>query len=127
MPYRVDLAFQVEETLEELPEEGRQEVMQTIAAALVETESRQAPGGLDGALQHSSPGSRFTRSLPLRSRTSASNAHDDCAPAPGRPSHEVRALATTWSIGVPPGQRRQPRHMAYFVRWRGLVQGCRRT
>ncbi|MEU6422287.1 hypothetical protein [Streptomyces spiralis] len=54
MPYRVDLAYRVEEALEELPEEGRQEVMETIAAVLVEIGSRPAPCGWDGALRFGS-------------------------------------------------------------------------
>lgn len=49
MPYTVDLAFRVEETLAELPEDGRQEIMETIAAALVRPHSRPEPGRWSGA------------------------------------------------------------------------------
>ncbi|MEV1082023.1 hypothetical protein AB0I98_27865 [Streptomyces sp. NPDC050211] len=49
MPYRVDLASQVEEALVELPERGRSEVMELIATALVRRESWPAPGGWDAA------------------------------------------------------------------------------
>lgn len=50
MTYMVDLAPRAEEALAELPAEGRQEVMETIAAALVQPESWPPPGGGDGAL-----------------------------------------------------------------------------
>ncbi|MCX5239770.1 hypothetical protein OG824_31675 [Streptomyces prunicolor] len=47
--YRVDLAFRVEEALAGLPEEGRFEVLETIAAALVRPAGWPAPGGWAGA------------------------------------------------------------------------------
>lgn len=50
MPYRVDLASQVEEALDQLHEEGRREVMELIATALVRREMWPAPGGWDAAL-----------------------------------------------------------------------------
>lgn len=50
MPYRVDLAVRVEDALDELPAQGRQEVMEVIAAALVRRESWPRPGGWDGAV-----------------------------------------------------------------------------
>ncbi|MFF5984397.1 hypothetical protein ACFY78_36700 [Streptomyces olindensis] len=49
MPYRVELAIQVEDALAELPEEGRREVMELIATALVRPEAWPAPGGWDAA------------------------------------------------------------------------------
>ncbi|MEU8034482.1 hypothetical protein AB0C13_38960 [Streptomyces sp. NPDC049099] len=54
MPYSVDLAFRVEEALAELSENGRQEVMETIAAALVGPGSWPAPGRWDGVLRFGS-------------------------------------------------------------------------
>ncbi|MGW0573746.1 hypothetical protein [Streptomyces tauricus] len=50
MPYEVDLAVRVEDALDELSAEGRQEVMETIAAALVRPEGWPQPGGWHGAL-----------------------------------------------------------------------------
>lgn len=50
MTYRVDLAFRVEEALAGIPEEGRREVFEAIAAALVRRGSWPAPGGWHGAL-----------------------------------------------------------------------------
>ncbi|MEU1935048.1 hypothetical protein ACH49O_19060 [Streptomyces coeruleorubidus] len=50
MPYEVDLAVRVEDVLDDLSSEGRQEVMETIAAVLVRPESWPAPGGWEGAL-----------------------------------------------------------------------------
>ncbi|MCI3277604.1 hypothetical protein [Streptomyces cylindrosporus] len=50
MPYEVDLAFRVEEALADLPERGRQEVMEVIAGVLVRPDSWPAPGGWAGAL-----------------------------------------------------------------------------
>lgn len=47
--YRVDLAFLVEEALAGLPEEGRREVMETIAGAVVRPSAWPAPGGWAGA------------------------------------------------------------------------------
>lgn len=52
MAYRVDLAFRVEDTLAELPEQGLQEVMETIAAALLRRDAWPEPGGWHGALQY---------------------------------------------------------------------------
>ncbi|TQJ55968.1 hypothetical protein [Streptomyces sp. SLBN-115] len=49
MPYTVDLAFRVEETLDDLSEDGRQEIMETIAAALVRPDWWPEPGGWRGA------------------------------------------------------------------------------
>jgi hypothetical protein len=45
----VDLAIQAEDALAELPEEGRHEVMELIATALVRRETWPAPGGWDAA------------------------------------------------------------------------------
>lgn len=45
MPYEVDLAIRAEDALDELPPEGRQEVMETIAAALVRPRAWPKPGG----------------------------------------------------------------------------------
>lgn len=50
MTYVVDLAPQVEKALAEMPEDGRQEVLQTIAAALVRRDMWPTLGGWDGAL-----------------------------------------------------------------------------
>lgn len=50
MTYRVDLAFRVEEALAELPDKDLQDVMETIAAALVRPETWPTPGGWHGAL-----------------------------------------------------------------------------
>ncbi|WP_405909582.1 hypothetical protein OG742_37270 [Streptomyces sp. NBC_00828] len=50
MSYRVDVAVRVEEALAELPDEGRQEVMETIAAVLVRPGVWPEPGGWDVAL-----------------------------------------------------------------------------
>jgi hypothetical protein len=44
MPYEVELAVRVEEALDGLPEHGRQEVMEVIAAALVRPDSWPLPG-----------------------------------------------------------------------------------
>jgi hypothetical protein len=49
MTYRVDLAFRVEEALARLPEEGQQEIFETIATALVRRDSWPPPGGWRGA------------------------------------------------------------------------------
>jgi hypothetical protein len=51
MPYMVDLAPRVEEALEEIPANGRHEVMEVIATVLVRPESWPAPGGRNGALR----------------------------------------------------------------------------
>lgn len=51
MPYEVDLAVEVEEALKDLPEDGRQEVMGVIAAALVRPDSWPPPGGWAGAVR----------------------------------------------------------------------------
>ncbi|MGW5305544.1 hypothetical protein ACWERF_16625 [Streptomyces griseoluteus] len=45
MPYEVDLAVRVEDALDELPPEGRKEVMETIAAALLRPGEGPQPGG----------------------------------------------------------------------------------
>lgn len=50
MPYEVDLAIPAEDALEELPPQGRQEVMETIAAALVRTCAWSEPGGWHAAV-----------------------------------------------------------------------------
>ncbi|GLP72066.1 hypothetical protein TUSST3_86840 [Streptomyces sp. TUS-ST3] len=50
MSYEVDLAVRVEDVLDDLPAEGRREVIETIAAALVRPELWPAPGGWDGTL-----------------------------------------------------------------------------
>ncbi|MEV6738640.1 hypothetical protein AB0N14_17595 [Streptomyces sp. NPDC051104] len=46
----MDLAFQVEEALAELPDDGRREVMETIAAVLVRRDVWPATGSWEGAL-----------------------------------------------------------------------------
>lgn len=51
MPYMVDLAPRVEEALEEIPADGRHEVMEMIAAVLVRRQSWPEPGGRSGALR----------------------------------------------------------------------------
>jgi hypothetical protein len=45
----VELSLQAEDALAELPEEGRREVMELIATALVERETWPAPGGWETA------------------------------------------------------------------------------
>lgn len=50
MTYRVELAVRVEDALAELPGEGRQEVMETIAQALVRRDAWPEPGGWEAAL-----------------------------------------------------------------------------
>ncbi|MFF5019527.1 hypothetical protein [Streptomyces sp. NPDC001165] len=50
MAYGVDLAFRVEEVLADLPEHGLQEIMETIAAALVRRDVWPTPGGWDARL-----------------------------------------------------------------------------
>lgn len=50
MPYRVDLAFRVDEALADLPEDGRQEVMETIANVLVHRDAWPSFGCWEGAL-----------------------------------------------------------------------------
>jgi hypothetical protein len=50
MTYVVDLVPQAEEALADLPTRGRQEIMETIAAALVQPASWPPPGGGGGAL-----------------------------------------------------------------------------
>ena len=50
MPYEVDLAIRAEDALGELPPEGRQEVMETIAAALVRPRAWPKPGGWHAAV-----------------------------------------------------------------------------
>ncbi|MEU1517970.1 hypothetical protein ABZ490_38470 [Streptomyces sp. NPDC005811] len=50
MPYEVDLAIRAEDALDELPPEGRQEVMETIAAALVRPCGWPTPGGWHAAV-----------------------------------------------------------------------------
>jgi hypothetical protein len=52
--YRVDLAVRVEDALSELPEDGRREVMEAIAAVLVRRDSWPALGGWDVALRFGS-------------------------------------------------------------------------
>ncbi|WP_189958843.1 hypothetical protein [Streptomyces alanosinicus] len=49
MTYSVDLAIRAEDALAQLPDDGRSDVMETIAAALVRRETWPAPGGWDGA------------------------------------------------------------------------------
>lgn len=49
MTYEVDLAPRAEKALAVLPDGGRQEVMETIAAVLVRPAAWPAPGGWDGA------------------------------------------------------------------------------
>lgn len=51
MTYRIDLSIRAEDALAELPNEGRQEVMETIAAALVRRDEWPAVGGWDAALR----------------------------------------------------------------------------
>lgn len=51
MTYAIDLAAWVEEDLARLPEEGRQAVMETIAAALIRPEAWPAPGSFSLARQ----------------------------------------------------------------------------
>lgn len=50
MSYRVDLAFRVDEALAELPEDGRQEAMETIAKVLVRRDAWPSFGGWEGVL-----------------------------------------------------------------------------
>lgn len=50
MPYRVDLAVRVEDALDELPEDGRREILETIATVLVRREVWPALGGWDAAV-----------------------------------------------------------------------------
>lgn len=50
MPYEVDLAVRVEDALDELPPEGRKEVMETIAAALLRPGEWPQPGGWHATL-----------------------------------------------------------------------------
>ncbi|TQJ55989.1 hypothetical protein [Streptomyces sp. SLBN-115] len=50
MAYEVDLAVRVEDALDELPQEGRQEVMETIAAALVRPREWPELGGWHAAV-----------------------------------------------------------------------------
>ncbi|MBL3666927.1 hypothetical protein JL475_13165 [Streptomyces sp. M2CJ-2] len=50
MPYEVDLAVRVEDALDELPLEGRKEVMETIAAVLVRPSEWPQPGSWHAAL-----------------------------------------------------------------------------
>ncbi|WP_086672175.1 hypothetical protein [Streptomyces albovinaceus] len=50
MPYEVDLAVRAEGALDELPPEGRQEVMETIAAVLVRPREWPEPGGWHAAV-----------------------------------------------------------------------------
>jgi hypothetical protein len=50
VPYEVDLTVRVEDTLDELPQEGHKEVMETIAAALVRRGEWPQPGGWHAAL-----------------------------------------------------------------------------
>ncbi|GHI04601.1 hypothetical protein AQI88_29735 [Streptomyces cellostaticus] len=54
MTYRVELAVQVEDALATLPDAGRQEVMETIAAALVRLDAWPDPGGWDAAVRFGS-------------------------------------------------------------------------
>jgi hypothetical protein len=49
VPYEVDLAIRAEDTLEEVSPQGRQEVMETIAAALVRPREWPEPGGWHAA------------------------------------------------------------------------------
>lgn len=51
MTYRVDLAVEVDEALAELYRDGRQEVMELIAAALADPNSWPARGGWDWGLR----------------------------------------------------------------------------
>ncbi|AOW88201.1 hypothetical protein [Streptomyces olivaceus] len=50
MPYEVDLAIRAEDALGALPPEGRQEVMEMIAAALVRPRVWPKPGGWHAAV-----------------------------------------------------------------------------
>jgi len=50
MPYEVDLAVRVEDALDELPPEGRREVMETIAVALMRPRQWPEPGGWHAAV-----------------------------------------------------------------------------
>lgn len=50
MPYEVDLTIQAEDALDELPSEGRQEAMETIAAVLVRPCAWPEPGGWRAAV-----------------------------------------------------------------------------
>lgn len=50
MTYRVDLAVQVEDALAGLPDGGRREVMEAVAAALAHPGAWPAPGGWAGAV-----------------------------------------------------------------------------
>ncbi|MER6567019.1 hypothetical protein ABT288_12680 [Streptomyces sp. NPDC001093] len=52
MTYRVDLAVRAEDALAELLEQERQEVMETIAAALVRRDVWPPLGGWEGAVLH---------------------------------------------------------------------------
>ncbi|MFD5453619.1 hypothetical protein [Streptomyces olivaceus] len=48
--YEVDLAVRAEDALLELPQEGRQEIMETLAAALVRPREWPQPGGWHAAV-----------------------------------------------------------------------------
>jgi hypothetical protein len=50
MPYWVDLAVRVEDALDELPEDGRREVLESIATVLVRRDVWPDPGGWDAAV-----------------------------------------------------------------------------
>ncbi|ELP64157.1 hypothetical protein PV735_05405 [Streptomyces turgidiscabies] len=50
MTYRIDLSIRAEDALDGLADEGRREVMETIASALIRRDSWPAPGGWDAAL-----------------------------------------------------------------------------
>ncbi|MFF5968188.1 hypothetical protein ACFY64_31595 [Streptomyces collinus] len=51
MPYRVDLSVRVEDALAELPDAGRQEVMEVVATVLVRRDAWPAMGGWDAAVR----------------------------------------------------------------------------
>ncbi|GAA3902454.1 hypothetical protein GCM10022207_84420 [Streptomyces lannensis] len=46
---RVDLSIRVEDALTEMPPEGRQEILETIAAVLVRRDAWPRPGGWEAA------------------------------------------------------------------------------
>jgi transposase len=50
MPYRVDLAVRVEDALDELPDAGRREVLETIATVLVRRDVWPTLGGWEAAV-----------------------------------------------------------------------------
>ncbi|MGW3651722.1 hypothetical protein [Streptomyces sp. NPDC000878] len=52
MPYRVELAVHVENALEQLSEQARHEVMETIATVLLRPEKWPPPGGWNWAVHN---------------------------------------------------------------------------